>query len=246
MNLFKEVGKYVLFLKEIFQKTEKRSVYYQLTIKEIYNLGLQSLPFVAFVSIFVGAVVTLQTEANTGNSWTPRYIIGFATRDSIVLEFSPTIISLLLAGKVGSYIASGIGTMRVTEQIDALEIMGVNSAGFLTLPKMIALVFFNPVLIMVSIVIGIYGGYLAGTLTGACTSEEFIMGLQVEFPLMKIIYSLSKTIVFAFFIATVPAFYGYYTTGGALGIGKASTKAVVYTSVIIIILNLILTDILLS
>lgn len=239
-------GRYILFLAKVFKRPERFSVYRKLIVSEIYNLGIKSLPFVIFVSVFVGAVVTLQTEANLEEGWLPRYLIGLATRDSIILEFSPTIISLLLAGKVGSYIASGIGTMKVTEQIDALEIMGVNPAGYLVLPKIIALVFINPFLITISMFIGITGGWLAGELTGACSSADFILGLQYQFGFYKIAYALTKTVLFAFIIASVSAFYGFYTEGGALEVGQSSTKAVVNSSVIVIVMNLILTDILLS
>ena len=175
----------------------------------------------------------------------PLYAIGLGTRESIVLEFSPTIVSLILAGKVGSNIASEIGTMRITEQIDALEIMGVNSAGYLILPKVIAAMLINPFLIVISMFLGIFGGYSMGVLSGACTSYEFIYGVQSFFVPFNIVYSLTKTVVFAFIITSVSAYHGYYTAGGALEVGRASTRSVVYNSVIILVTNLIITKLML-
>ncbi|MGB0884088.1 MAG: MlaE family ABC transporter permease [Flavobacteriales bacterium] len=246
MKLITPVGEYTQLILRSFQRAEKRRVYYEQIINEMYELGIRSIGFVAFVSVFVGAVLTIQTASNIESPFIPRYLIGFATRESILLEFSPTIISLLLAGKVGSYIASGIGTMRVTEQIDALEIMGINSSGYLIFPKIVALVIINPFIVTLSILIGIAGGWMASIFAGVTTSSEFIMGLQTDFELGKYLYAMSKTVIFSFLIVTIPAYYGYYTTGGALGIGKSSTKAVVNTSIFIIFFNLLLTNIFLS
>ena len=200
----------------------------------------------AFVSVFVGAVVTLQVAYNMENPLLPTYLIGLASRDSIILEFSPTMISLILAGKIGSHIASSIGTMRVTEQIDALEVMGVNSASYLVFPKICAAVLINPFLIILSIALGIVGGWLAGNLTGICPTEEFLLGLQYEFAPFTMAYALIKTIIFAFIITSVCAFFGYQTSGGALEVGQASTKGVVYTSILIIIFNYLITNLLLG
>ena len=216
MGLIASFGKYLLFIAEVFRKPERRSVMYKLVVKEVYELGFKSLSFVVFVSLFVGAVVTIQTATNMTGSWMPRYLIGYATRDAIILEFSPTIISLLLAGKIGSNIASSIGTMRVTEQIDALEVMGVNPATYLVRPKIFALVFFNPFLISLSMFGGIFGGLVAGTLAGECTTAEFITGIQYDFNSFKAVYAIIKTLLFAFVIASVSSFHGFYTQGGAL------------------------------
>jgi len=245
MGFVVAIGKYLLFILEVFQKPERRSVMYRLVVRDIYELGAKSLLFVIFVSIFMGAVVCIQTATNMEGSWFPRYLIGYATRDTIILEFSPTIISLLLAGKIGSNIASGLGTMRVTEQIDALEVMGVNPASYLVRPKVFALLFFNPLLICVSMFGGIFGGFMAGTLSGECTATEFIAGLQYDFIPFKAVYALIKTVVFAFVISSVSAFHGFYTQGGALEVGRSSTRAVVYSSVLIIVLNYVITQILL-
>jgi len=246
MGLIASFGKYLLFIAEVFRKPERRSVMYKLVVKEIFELGLKSVLFVVFVSLFVGAVVTLQTAANMEGSWMPRYLIGFATRDAVILEFSPTIISLLLAGKIGSNIASSLGTMRVTEQIDALEVMGVNSETYLVRPKIFALMFFNPLLISLSMFVGVIGGWAAGVLTGECTSSEFIEGIQYDFIPFKAVYALIKTLIFAFIIASVSSFHGFHTQGGALEVGQSSTRAVVYSSVLIIVANYILTHLLLG
>ena len=176
----------------------------------------------------------------------PNSFIGYATKVVLILEFSPTIISVILAGKVGSYIASSIGTMRVTEQIDALDIMGVNSPNFLILPKIIASVIFNPLLIAISIAVGIWGGYIAGIATGNWTKADYITGIQMYMPSYFIWYAFLKTAVFAFLIATIPAYFGYNVKGGSLEVGRASTQAVVWTMVSVIIMDLLLTQMLLS
>lgn len=213
--------------------------------KEIVKLGIQSLGIIFIISFFMGAVITIQTASNIDSALIPLYTIGFATRQSVILELSPTIIALILAGKVGSNIASEIGTMRVTEQIDALEIMGVNSAAFLIVPKVIAAVLINPFLIVLSMAVGIFGGYVAGSFTGTVPSEDFIQGVQLDFDSFSITYALIKTVFFAFIITSVPAYHGYYAYGGALEVGKSSTKAVVYSSIAILILNYVLTQLLL-
>ena len=193
----------------------------------------------------MGGVITIQSAYNFTSPFIPLYAVGLGTRESIVLEFSPTIISLILAGKVGSNIASEIGTMRISEQIDALEIMGINSASYLILPKVLAAMFINPFLIIISMFLGILGGYLMGVASGACTSYEYIYGIQSFFIPFNVYYSLTKTVVFAFIITSVSAYHGYHTVGGALEVGKASTKSVVYNSILILIANLIITQIML-
>jgi phospholipid/cholesterol/gamma-HCH transport system permease protein len=240
------LGNYVILLSKVFSKPEKPSVYYKQTMREFVFLGLNSIGIVTIVSFFMGAAITLQTAYNTENPIYPTYLIGLGCRDSIILEFSSTIAALILAGKVGSNIASEIGTMRVTEQIDALEIMGVNSASYLILPKLVATLLFNPFLTLISICVGILGGWLAGTQLGVITTENFIYGIQYAFIPYYITYSLIKTVVFAFIITSVSAFQGYYVTGGSLEVGQASTKAVVYSSVLILLFNVILTQLLLS
>ena len=245
-KVFSEVGLYFIFLKKVFSKPEKAHIYYQQTMTELVSLGVTSIGIIAVISFFMGAVITLQTAYNTENPIYPTYLIGLGCRDSIILEFSSTVAALILAGKVGSSIASEIGTMRVTEQIDALEIMGINSASYLTLPKIVATLLFNPLLTLMSIAVGIFGGWIAGTLSGVITSANFIYGIQYAFIPYYITYSLIKTVVFAFIITSVSAFKGYFVSGGSLEVGRASTKAVVYSSVLILLFNVILTQLLLS
>jgi phospholipid/cholesterol/gamma-HCH transport system permease protein len=241
-----QFGNYILLLKKVLSKPEKPSVYYNQTMREMVFLGLNSVGIITIISFFMGAVITLQTAYNTENPIYPTYLIGLGTRDSILLEFSSTVAALILAGKVGSNIASEIGTMRVTEQIDALEAMGVNSASYLILPKLIATLVFNPFLTLISINVGIFGGWIAGTLSGVITSDDYIYGIQYAFIPYYITYSLIKTLFFAFIITSVSAFQGYYVEGGSLEVGRASTKAVVYSSVLILLFNVVLTQLLLS
>ncbi len=237
---------YWMLLGKVFSRPEKVQIYYRQTMKELMSLGIRSIGIVAIISFFMGAVITLQTAYNTENPIYPTYLIGLGCRDSILLEFSSTIVALILAGKVGSNVASEIGTMRVTEQIDALELMGVNSASYLILPKVVATLVFNPFLTLISIIVGILGGWIAGTSSGVITSQDFVYGIQYAFIPYYVTYAIIKTLVFAFIITSVSAFQGYYVEGGSLEVGRASTKAVVYSSVTILLFNVILTQLLLS
>jgi phospholipid/cholesterol/gamma-HCH transport system permease protein len=247
-KFFTAVGEYIILLGKSMQKPQKMNVFWKLLMREINDLGVNSFGLVIFTSIFVGAVVAIQMFNNFDASSfpIPPSFVGYATKAVLVLEFSPTIISLILAGKVGSYIASSIGTMRVSEQIDALDIMGVNSPNFLIFPKIVACVIFNPLLIAISIVFGIGGGYIAGILTGNWTTNDYIVGIQMYMPNLFIYYAFTKTIVFAFIIATVPSYFGYNVKGGSLEVGRASTQAVVWTMVFIILSELLLTQLILS
>ncbi len=240
-----QIGKYFLMIKEVFKKPTKWSAMRVLIFKEIDDLIIGSLGIVAFISFFVGGVVSIQTALNLTNPLIPKYLIGFATRQSVILEFAPTFISIIMAGKMGSFITSSIGSMRVTEQIDALEVMGVNSLNYLVFPKLIALLLY-PFVIGISMFLGILGGWIAGVYGGFTSSDEFIQGLQTEFIPFHIAYAFIKTILFALLLATIPSFHGYYMKGGALEVGKASTVAFVWTSVAIILTNYILTQLLLS
>ncbi|MEN9443951.1 MAG: hypothetical protein RIS47_841 [Bacteroidota bacterium] len=240
MNIIHTLGLYYQLMAKIVAKPEKPSVYLKLIVDDLEKIGINSAGIVAIISVFMGAVITLQTAININSPLIPRYLIGFAARESILLEFSSTMVSLILAGKVGSNIASEIGTMRVTEQIDALEIMGVNSAGYLILPKIIAFVIFIPVLVILSITIGVFGGWLAGLFTGVISTGDYLLGVQFDFHAYKLVYTLIKAEVFAFVIASVSGFHGYYAKGGALDVGRASTKAVVYSMVLILMFNLLL------
>ena len=227
-----------------FSKSCKKSILYKQIFKEINDLVLDSIPIVAILSFFIGGVVAIQMALNLENPLLSKTLIGFATRQSVILEFAPTFISIIMAGKVGSYITSSIGTMRVTEQIDALEVMGINSLNYLVFPKIIAMLLY-PFIITISMFLGIIGGLLAMTLTGV-PSEAYIQGIQTDFDGYHVTYSYVKTLVFSFVLATVPAFHGYYMKGGALDVGKASTQSLYWTSIIIIILNYIITQLLLA
>jgi phospholipid/cholesterol/gamma-HCH transport system permease protein len=210
------------------------------------SLGLNSVGIVILVSVFIGAVITLQTRYNMENSWIPLYIVGLTARDTILLEFSSTMVGLILAGKVGSQIASEIGHMRITEQIDALEMMGINSASYLILPKIIATMIFNPFLTAISMVVGLFGGWVAAIVTGAISSSDYIYGIQYWFIPFYITYALIKTVFYAFIITSVSAYHGYNVKGGALEVGRASTRGVVFSSILILMTDVILTQLMLA
>ncbi|MEZ4852829.1 MlaE family ABC transporter permease [Flavobacterium sp.] len=244
-RILSQTGKYFLMLKEVFTRPVKWSMMRQLILKEVDDLIIGSLGIVSFISFFVGGVVAIQTALNLTNPLIPKYLIGFATRQSVILEFAPTFISIIMAGKMGSFITSSIGTMRVTEQIDALEVMGVNALNYLVFPKFIALLLY-PFVIGLSMFLGVFGGYLATVYGGFATSAEYITGIQDDFIPFHIAYAFIKTGAFAFILATIPSFHGFYMKGGALEVGKASTVSFVWTSVVIILVNYILTQMLLS
>jgi len=239
-------GKYIILMLKVFRKPDKMQVFRRQFIVEINNLGVESLGIVAVISVFMGAVVAIQTAYNIDSPLIPLKMVGFTVRQSVILEFSPTIISLILAGKVGSRIASEIGTMRVTEQIDALEIMGINPANYLIFPKVTAAMAFNPVIIIISMGFGLVGGWLVSVFTNLYTSHEYIVGIRSWFEGYTIIYALIKTVVFAYLITSISGFMGFIVKGGAIEVGAASTKAVVWSSIMIILFNLILTQLLLS
>ena len=245
-KLFALVGQYFILMGKVFSRPEKLPIYRRRIIYEMDALGLNSIGLTAIISVFIGAVITLQMSINLESPFIPKYIIGYATRETMILEFSSTVVALILAGKVGSNIASEIGTMRITEQIDALEIMGVNSASYLILPKIIATVFFFPFLTIMSMGIGVAGGYVISLLTGAVNPEAYLTGIRYDFKPFYITYSLVKSSVFAFIITSISGFYGYYANGNSLEVGRASTKAVVVSSIVILIFNLILTQIMLT
>jgi phospholipid/cholesterol/gamma-HCH transport system permease protein len=245
MRHLHNIGLYFIMIKKMFHKPTKWSVMKQLILKDIEDLVINSLPIISFVSFCIGGVITIQTALNLTSPLTPKSLVGFATRESVILEFAPTIISIIMAGKIGSFITSSIGSMRVTEQIDALEVMGVNSLNYLILPKVIAMLFY-PFLISVAMFLGIFGGLAACVYGGFSTINDFITGVQMDFIPFHMTYAFIKTFVFAFLLASIPSFHGYYMKGGALEVGKASTTAFVWTSVSIILINYILTQMLLS
>ncbi|MFM7661733.1 MAG: MlaE family ABC transporter permease, partial [Bacteroidota bacterium] len=241
MKWIEGFGKYFLMLIIIFRAPEKYSIFRKRLFNEIELIGVNSISIVALMSVFMGGVISLQTASNMSNPLLPTYTVGYITQSSTILEFSPTIISLILAGKVGSNVASEIGTMRVSQQIDALEIMGVNSLNFLVFPKVIAAILFFPILIIFSMGLSLTGGWVALILSNLSSTETYIYGIRYYFEIGNIWYALTKCIVFGFIIITISSYYGYYVKGGSLEVGKASTQAVVSSSVAILIANFLLT-----
>ena len=246
MNWLFHLGRYWIFMKDLVTRPEKFSIYWKQLVRELDNFGYGSLGIVALTSVFMGAVITIQTVYNLVNPLVPLSAVGIVARDSIILEFSPTMMSLVLAGKIGSSIASEIGTMRVTEQIDALEIMGINSSAYLVLPKIIAAMFIFPFVVIISMFLGVAGGWIAGVLSGVVSSADYIKGIQDSFVPFNIVFALIKTITFAYIITTVAAYHGYHTEGGALEVGQSSTNAVVYSSILILIFDYLLTQLILT
>lgn len=246
MKALRLVGQYSLLMFKVFTKPDSWKVFFRQYVRELEKQGLGSLGIVIIISVFIGAVMTIQMVLNTENPMLPSYATGLATRDTLLLEFSSSILCLILAGKVGSNIASEIGAMRITEQIDALDIMGVNSANYLILPKVLAFICIVPILVIFSMFFGILGGYFVAYFTDIISVQDYEYGIQYAFIPFYITYSIIKSVVFAFLISSIASFYGYFAYGGALEVGKASTDAVVKSSVMILLFNLILTKLLLS
>lgn len=244
--MINEIGKYLIVIFQAFKRPDKGRVFRKQLIIDFQALGVSSIGLVAFISLFTGGIIALQTAYNIDNPLVPMWLIGYTTKQMMILEFSPTIISLILVGKVGSSIASEIGTMRVTQQIDALEVMGINPANYLILPKITAAMIYNPILIIFSMGVGLFGGWFAVVVTGQVTSVAFIDGLQSFWDPFSIIYALIKTLVFAFILASVAGYKGYTVEGGSVEVGKASTQAVVISSILIIVFDLLLTQMLLT
>ena len=215
-------------------------------IHQCVEIGIGSLGIVTIISIFIGAVSTIQTAYQLVSPLIPKSTIAQVVRDTIILEFAPTLVCIVLAGVAGSRIASELGNMRVSEQIDALEIMGINSSGYLVLPKIIAALLICPVVVIISMIVGITGGWVAGDLSGVVPSADYLKGVQNQFLPFNVTFAMIKTIVFAFIITSVPAYHGYYTSGGALEVGQSSTKGVVYSSILILIFDYLLTQLILA
>lgn len=245
MGIVNSIGKYINMLWIVFSVPDKGRIFRIRLFEEMELIGIKSIPIVALMSAFMGGVIALQTASNMTNPLLPTYTVGYITQSSTILEFSPTIISLILAGKIGSNVASEIGTMRVTEQIDALEIMGVNSLSYLVLPKLCAAIFFFPILVIFSIGLSLMGGWLALVLSGLLSTEDYLYGIRYDFRSFFIIYALTKTVVFGFLIVSIASYQGYYTKGGALDVGRSSTQAVVNSSIAILIANFFLTQMIL-
>jgi phospholipid/cholesterol/gamma-HCH transport system permease protein len=245
MKFFFYFGEYILLLRKTFSKLEQRKIYLKRIFDEANSLGVQSLGIVTIISIFVGAVTTVNTAYQLVSALISDTIIGSVVSDSTILELAPTITSLVLAGKIGSNIATELGSMRVSEQIDAMEVMGVNSAGYLIFPKIIAAVVMLPVLIIIAMALSILGGYMVGAITGIVPPEHFISGAQSSFRTFTFVFAIIKTFTFAFLIASVSSYQGYYASGGSIDVGKASTRAVVYSSVLILLSDYLLAQLLL-
>lgn len=245
MQILYHFGSYILFLKRMISRPEKLKVYWERTALEMKNIGVGSLAIVAIIAVFQGAVTTLQIAYQLVSPLVANPVIGSIVSDSSMLELAPTITCLVLAGKVGSHIASEIGTMKVSEQIDALEIMGINAAAFVALPKIIAGVIMVPCLIVISIFLSNIGGIFAGSASGILTADEFIQGARESFLPFNLLFSLIKAFVYAFIITSVSSYHGYITEGGALEVGSSSTKAVVYSAVLILFSDYLLTQLLL-
>ncbi len=240
------VGKYIMLMGRTFARPERMHMFFKQYLNEMVQLGVNSIGIVLLISFFIGAVITIQIKLNIESPWMPRFVVGYTTREIMLLEFSSSIMCLILSGKVGSNIASEIGTMRVTQQIDALEIMGVNSCNFLVWPKVTAFIFFMPFLVIISITMAFIGGYCVALFTDVISVSRYVYGLQTMFIEWYVWYGLIKSIVFAFIIATVSSYFGYYVKGGALQVGRASTNAVVSSSILILLFDVLLTKLMLQ
>ncbi len=241
----KEFGRYMIFLSTLLVRRETFATYYKLVMEECVLIGVKSISLFVLVSSFMGAVTTVQTAFNLVTPLVPRYVISQVVREMTVLELAPTIMAIIFAGKIGSSMAGGLGTMRITEQIDALEVMGINSSSYLVLPKIIASMMMYPMLVIFSGVCSLVGGYLVGVLTGILTPTEYIMGIRSNFNEYTITFALIKSVVFAFLIASISSFKGYYTQGGALEVGIASTEAVTSSVIAVLLADYFLANLLL-
>ncbi len=241
----KSFGKYLILLSTLFINRERFNVYVKRIVDEAILIGIDSVFIVVIVSTFIGAVTAVQTAYNLVSPLIPLYIIGTIVRDMTVLELAPTITCVVLAGKVGSNIAGGLGTMRITEQVDALEVMGINSASYLILPKIIAAILTFPLLVIIAAFLSIYGGYLAGVLTGVITEKEYIYGIRYQFSGYNITFAIIKSLVFAFLISSISSYQGFFTKGGALEVGQSSTEAVTNSCIAVLCADYLLAQLLL-
>lgn len=246
IKALQQLGEYVLLMNKVFTIPTRWSMFFKQLMREIYKLGVDSIWIVVIISVFIGTVIAIQISLNITSPLIPKFTIGYTTREIILLEFSSSIMCLILAGKVGSNIASEIGTMRVTEQIDAMEIMGINSANFLIMPKITGMMLFIPVLVIFSMTTGIFGGMFASYIVDGMTPSSFEFGLQYFFNPFYINYSMIKSVFYAFIISSVASFFGYNLKGGSLEVGKASTNAIVISSILILLADVVLTQIMLT
>jgi phospholipid/cholesterol/gamma-HCH transport system permease protein len=240
------LGRYFILMRKVFSKPDRRSIFFKQFFTDVEKLVIDSIPIVAIISLFIGAVIVIQTASNIESPFIPKMYVGYMARESLVLEFCSTMIALILAGKVGSNISSEIGSMRISEQIDAMDMMGVNSANYLILPKIAASTVFNPLLMLFSFMLGLVGGAMIILFTGIVTMSQYVDGLHYAFRSYYIFYSMIKMSVFSFVITSISSFYGYNASGGALGVGSSSTKAIVVSSVMILVANLVITQLMLG
>ena len=245
IKALRTVGRYFMLMGRTFSRPERMRMFFRQYLNELEQLGVNSIGIVLLISFFIGAVITIQIKLNIESPWMPRWTVGYVTREIMLLEFSSSIMCLILAGKVGSNIASEIGTMRITEQIDAFEIMGVNSASYLILPKIVAALMIVPIIIIYSMFLGVFGGAVVASYSDFSSMDKYLIGIRWNFTMFSIVYALIKTLFFAFIITSIPSYFGYYVRGGSLEIGRAATKSVVYSSIVILIVNYILTELLL-
>ena len=241
----KGIGRYFIFLGNLFIKREPLKTYFKQILDECIKVGIDSVVIVTIVSTFIGAVTCIQTAYNLVSPLIPRYVISLVVRDMTLLELAPTITAIVFAGKAGSNIAGELGTMRISEQVDALEVMGINSVSFLALPKIIASLLMYPLLVILAGFLAITGGYVAGTLAGVITPQDYIYGIRADFQEFNVIFALIKSFVFAFLVSSISSFKGYYTTGGALEVGQSSTSAVTNSCIAILVADYLLAELLL-
>ena len=246
MILFRDIGRYLLMIKGMFSRPENGRMYWKEFMHQCSDIGIGSLGIVSIISVFIGAVSTIQTAYQLISPLIPRATIAEIVRDTVILEFAPTLVCIVLAGVVGSKIASELGNMRVSEQIDALEIMGINTRAYLVMPKITAALVMIPMLVVISMVLGIWGGRLAGSMANIIPPNIYDKGLLESFVPYNVVFALIKSYVFAFIISSIPAFYGYYVKGGALEIGQSSTKAVVVSCIMILFADYLLSALLLQ
>ena len=244
-DFFIQTGQYFLFLKMVFRKPEKWKIFWKQFILEADKLIVSSVVLVSVISLFIGGVLVIQTASNMQNPFLDRMLVGYMVRESLILEFCSTMVALILAGKVGSNIASELGSMRITEQIDAIEMMGVNSASFLVLPKILAVTVLSPLLVLLSFYLGLLGGWVVVYMTSIIPLSKYVAGLKYSFSEFYVFYSCVKMSVFCFMIASISAFKGYYARGGALGVGVSSTKSIVVSCILIRMFDRIITQLML-
>ena len=245
MGLLSELGKYLIMIKGMFSKPENWKMYWREFMHQCSEIGIGSLGIVAVISVFIGAVSVVQTAYQLTSPLIPRFTIAQIVRDTVILEFAPTLVCIVLAGVVGSKIAGELGNMRVSEQIDALEIMGINTKTYLVLPKIVAALLVIPMLVILAGALGLWGGRLAGTMANIISPSEYDKGLLADFNSYNVFFALIKGYTFAFIIASISSYFGYYVKGGALEIGRASTRSVVASCITILLADYVLSALLL-